>query len=76
MEGRALSSRMPTWISRPLMYSSSTVRPPRASPSVRDRRSSSAVWAMDTPMEEPLATGLTTRGKRAVSTSRSMSAAV
>ena len=69
MEGSARPLSTATWISRPLMYCSRTVRPPRRTLSSRPRRSSSRVWAMVTPMEEPLAMGFTTAG-RAVSSVR------
>ena len=62
MEGRALPSSTATWISRPWIYCSSTVRPPRRMLSVRAWRSSWRVLAMNTPMEEPLAMGFTTTG--------------
>ena len=62
MEGRALPAKMPTWISRPLMYCSSTHWPPNSRPFTRAAYSSFFVWAMKTPMEDPLATGFTTQG--------------
>ena len=76
MEGRALPSSTATWISRPLMYCSRTVRPPRAMLSSRPRRRAARSWAMVTPMEEPLAMGLTTAGRGVFSTSPSRLSAV
>ena len=73
MEGRALPAKMPTWISRPLMYCSSTHWPPNSRPFTRAAYSSFFVWAMETPMEDPLATGFTTQGTGVVLVRLSMS---
>ena len=76
MEGSAFPSNRAIWISRPWMYSSITQVPPNATPASSAARSSWRVWAMETPMEEPLALGFTTQGSMSCSVRAGISSAV
>ena len=57
-----MPSSTATWISRPWIYCSMTVRPPSLALSSRACFSSALFLAMYTPMEEPLEMGFTTTG--------------
>ena len=76
IEGSALPARIPTWISRPVMYCSRMTLPPYFRQSVSAERSCCASCAMDTPIDEPLAIGLTTQGVAISPRSVSISSAV
>ena len=76
MTGSALPSRMPTCSSRPWMYCSMTTCAPKRRHSVSAAATSPRVCAIVTPMDEPLAFGLTTQGSSVSSAMVSISSAV